>query len=123
MVTTITSFGRSGTYDWLIQRVSAVVLAAYTLFIVGFIFFSRDFGYESWQALFGQLWMRVFSLIALISTVVHAWIGLWSVLTDYITNRMMGPKATALRIIIEVVLAVVAVYYTVWGIQILWGLN
>ena len=121
MVTTVTSFGRSGTFDWLYQRVTAVVLLAYTLFIVGFIFFSDDFSYESWSALFAQRWVRIFSLVALLSTVAHAWIGLWSVVTDYITNRMMGPKATTLRVLAQVVLGAVAVIYTVWGIEILWG--
>ncbi|MFI2812564.1 MULTISPECIES: succinate dehydrogenase, hydrophobic membrane anchor protein [Microbulbifer] len=121
MVTTVTSFGRSGVFDWLYQRVTAVVLLAYTLFIVGFIFLSDDFGYESWSALFDQRWMRIFSLVALLSTVAHAWIGLWSVVTDYITNRMMGPKATTLRVLAQVVLGALAVIYAVWGIEILWG--
>ncbi|MEW5249587.1 succinate dehydrogenase, hydrophobic membrane anchor protein [Microbulbifer sp. 2201CG32-9] len=121
MVTTVTSFGRSGTFDWLYQRVTAVVLVAYTLFIVGFIALSDGFGYGSWSALFSQLWMRIFSLVALISTVVHAWIGLWSVLTDYITNRMLGPKATVLRVLAQMLLGAVAVIYVVWGIEILWG--
>ena len=33
MVTAVTSFGRSGVSDWLVQRVSAVILLAYFLFI------------------------------------------------------------------------------------------
>ncbi|WP_444936454.1 succinate dehydrogenase, hydrophobic membrane anchor protein [Microbulbifer sp. JMSA004] len=121
MVKTVTSFGRSGTFDWLYQRVTAVILLAYTLFIVGFIFFSKDFSYQAWSELFAQRWMRVFSLVALLSTIIHAWIGLWSVVTDYITNRMMGGKATVLRLFVEVILAAVAVLYAVWGIEILWG--
>ena len=121
MVKAVTGFGRSGLYDWFIQRISAVVLVAYTLFIVGFIFLSKDFGYASWSALFEQRWVRVFSLVALVSTIAHAWIGLWSVVTDYLTNRMMGGKATVLRIIVEVLLGAVAVFYAVWGIEILWG--
>lgn len=71
--------------------------------------------------MFAQRWMRVFSLVALLSTVIHAWIGLWSVVTDYITNRVMGGKATVLRLFVEVILAAIAVLYTVWGIEILWG--
>lgn len=122
MVTAVTSFGRSGLYDWLIQRVSAVVLAAYTIFIVGYILLTPELGYEQWKALFETLCMRVFSLIALISVIVHAWIGLWSVLTDYLTNRMMGNKATIMRIIAQMVLGFVAFTYAVWGIQILWGI-
>ncbi|KUJ84960.1 succinate dehydrogenase, hydrophobic membrane anchor protein [Microbulbifer flavimaris] len=121
MVTTVTSFGRSGTFDWLYQRITAVILAAYTLFIVGYIFLTDDFGYQSWSALFQNFWVRVFSLVALLSMVAHAWIGLWSVVTDYLTNRMMGPKATVFRVLAQMVLGAVAVIYTVWGIQILWG--
>jgi succinate dehydrogenase / fumarate reductase membrane anchor subunit len=122
MVTTVTSFGRSGLYDWLIQRVGAIVLTAYTLFIVAYIALNPGLSYEQWSGLFSQLWMRVFSLITLISFVTHAWIGLWSVVTDYVTNRMMGAKATIIRLVIQSVLGVVAVAYLVWGIEILWGL-
>jgi len=121
MVTSITSFGRSGLYDWMIQRVTAVVLAAYTFFLVGFIVCTPEVGYEQWTALFGQMWVRVFSLIALVSTAAHAWIGLWSVVTDYLTTRTMGAKATLLRVLAQMVLGVVTVTYVVWGIEILWG--
>lgn len=121
MVTAVTSFGRSGLYDWLIQRVSAVILAAYTVFLVVYVLMNPGLTFEQWSGLYGQLWMRVFSLLALISFLAHAWIGLWSVLSDYITNRMMGPKATVLRLIAQVVLGVAAVTYLVWGVEILWG--
>ena len=33
MVTSVTSMGRSGLYDWLMQRVTAVILLAYFLYI------------------------------------------------------------------------------------------
>ena len=121
MVTSVTSFGRSGLYDWVIQRVSAVVLAAYTIFLVGFIVCTPDFGYEQWRELYSHLWMRVFSLIALVSMAAHAWIGLWAVLTDYLTTRLLGVKGTVLRVLAQMVLGVVTVTYTVWGIEILWG--
>ncbi len=122
MVTSITSFGRSGLYDWLIQRVSACVMAAYLVFIVGFIVLSPELEYRDWQALYDQLWMRVFSLLTLLSIAAHAWIGLWAVLTDYLTLRLLGKKATVLRIVAQMVLGVVTATYMVWGIEILWGL-
>lgn len=121
MVTAVTSFGRSGLYDWLIQRVSAVVMAAYVIFIAGFIISTPELQYDVWKALFSQLWMRVFSLITLLSIAAHAWIGLWAVLTDYLTTRMMGGKATALRVVAQMVLGLVTVTYVVWGLEILWG--
>jgi len=121
MVTAVTSFGRSGLYDWLIQRVSAVVLAAYTLFVAGFIVLTPDLTFAVWSDLYSTLCMRVFSLAALLSIAAHAWIGLWAVLTDYLTNRMMGAKATVLRLVAQGVLGLVTMTYTVWGIEILWG--
>jgi succinate dehydrogenase / fumarate reductase membrane anchor subunit len=121
MVTAVTSFGRSGLYDWLIQRVGALVLTAYTFFIVIYLVLNPDLTHAQWSGLFDQLWMRIFSLLTLVSFVTHAWIGLWSVLTDYITNRMMGAKATIIRLIVQITLGIVAVAYMVWGVEILWG--
>lgn len=121
MVTSVTSFGRSGLYDWLIQRVGAVVMAAYVVFLAVYIALNPDLTYEQWSALFGQLWVRVFSFVTLLSFISHAWIGLWAVLTDYLTERLMGSKATVLRIFAQMVLGGVAITYLVWGIEILWG--
>ena len=123
MVTSITSFGRSGLYDWLIQRVGGVVMAAYTVFIVAYLLLNPDLTFAQWQNLYSQLWMRVFSLLTLLSFVSHAWIGLWAVLTDYTTVRLMGPKATIIRIFAQMLLGGVAVTYFVWGIQIIWGIH
>lgn len=122
MVTAVTSFGRSGLYDWLIQRVSAVVMAAYTFFITGFVLTTPELTYDVWSGLFDQLWMRIFTLATLLSTAAHAWIGLWAVLTDYLTNRLMGAKATVLRLFAQLGLGLVTLTYVVWGIEILWGL-
>lgn len=121
MVTSVTSLGRSGVSDWLLQRVSAVIVLAYTFFIVGYILLTPELDYGQWRALFDQLWMRIFSLMTLISIMAHAWIGLWVVLTDYLTERAIGSKALVLRLLAQVVLALVAVTYTLWGVEIIWG--
>lgn len=123
MVTAVTSFGRSGLYDWLVQRVSAVVMAAYAIFLTAFILCTPEMTYQVWSELYSCLAMRIFSLVTLISIAAHAWIGLWSVLTDYITGRMMGAKAMPLRLLAQVLMGLVTVTYVVWGVEILWGLN
>ena len=123
MVTAVTSFGRSGLYDWLIQRVSAVVMAAYTIFIVGFLVCTPEVSFELWSSLYSHMWMRIFSLLTLISVAAHAWIGLWSVLSDYLTDRLIGAKAMPLRLLAQMLMGLVTVTYVVWGIEIFWGLN
>ena len=82
MVTNVTSFGRSGLSDWLVQRVSAVVLAAYTVFIVVYLLCNPDLTHAQWTLLNQHIVMKMFSLAAILSVAAHAWIGLWSVLTD-----------------------------------------
>lgn len=123
MVTSVTNFGRSGLYDWLIQRVGGVVMAAYTIFIVTYLLLNPDLTFEQWKSLYSQLWMRVFTFVTLLSFISHAWIGLWAVLTDYLTVRMLGSKATFLRVFAQLVLGMVAVTYLVWGVEIIWGIQ
>ncbi|HCH24709.1 MAG TPA: succinate dehydrogenase, hydrophobic membrane anchor protein [Oceanospirillaceae bacterium] len=115
MVKSVTSFGRSGLYDWLIQRVSAVVLAAYTVFMVVYLLNNSDLTYAQWNGLFSMTSMRIFSLMALMSLGAHTWIGLWSVSTDYI-------KPMGYRFAFQMVTGALMFAYTVWGIQLLWGL-
>lgn len=121
MVTAVTSLGRNGVSDWLIQRATALIMLAYVIFLVAYIVITPELSYADWQGLFSQLWMRIFSLITLLSIVAHAWIGLWIVLTDYITEYMMGGKAVVLRLLALLGLAAVALTYTLWGIEIIWG--
>ncbi len=122
MVTSVTSFGRSGLYDWLIQRVSAVVLGAYIIFVVAWLVANPDLQYTQWAQLHQCLAMRIFSLLAVLSLAAHAWIGVWGVLMDYVTTRLMGAKATALRVVLQLGLMAVVIIYVIWAIDILWGI-
>ena len=122
MVTSVTSLGRSGLSDWLIARVSAYVMTAYLIFIVGYLMLTPDLNYTQWAALNSSLPMRMFSLVTILSIAAHAWIGMWCVLTDYVTVRLIGPKATALRIIFQLGMIAITLLYVVWAIDILWGI-
>ncbi len=122
MVTNITSLSRTGLRDWLVQRVSAVVLAVYTVFIVGWLLYTETLSFELWHALFEQTWMRIFSLMALVSLVSHAWIGMWTIFGDYLNERALGKKALTVRFLSQALCGIVLFVYIAWGVQILWGL-
>ena len=122
MVTNVTNFSRSGLYDWMAQRVSAVVLAAYALFLLGYLIANPDMSYAQWQGLFAQSWMRIFSLLSLVALGAHAWIGLWAVTTDYLTPMTLGKWATGVRFLVQALCGIMMFVLFVWGVQILWGI-
>ena len=122
MITNVTSFGRSGLYDWLIQRVSGVILAAYTLFIVGFIL-CNDVTFDTWSALHAELPMKIFNMLAILALGAHAWIGLWCVVTDYVTPRLMGTKATFVRVSVQMLSGLIMLVYIIWAVDIFWGVK
>lgn len=119
MVTSATNLGRSGLFDWVAQRASALILIAYFFYIACVLLSGVD--YLAWRELYAQTWMRIFSLLALLSLVSHAWVGLWTVSTDYLTEHLMGTTGTVLRLVFQFVYSIVLFIYVVWGIQILWG--
>ena len=119
MVTSVTSFSRTGLSDWLIQRVTSLVLLAYFIVIAYQLLGSVD--YNSWRLLFDQTWMKVFTLMAALSLAAHSWIGLWSVFTDYLTERMLGPKGNAIRLLCQLGASLALVSYVFWVIVIIWS--
>ena len=114
MVASATSLGRSGLHDWIIQRVTAVVLAAYVIYLTAFIVSSGSLSFPIWQALFSQLWFKIFSLLAVASICFHAWIGMWIITTDYV-------KPTGIRMVVQVLIILACFAFLIWGAQILWS--
>ena len=119
MVTSVTSFSRTGLSDWLIQRVTSIILLAYFLLIGYQLLGSVD--YTSWKALFEHTWMKVFTLMAALSLAAHSWIGLWSVFTDYLTERMLGPGGNVIRLSCQLSTSIALVAYVIWVIVIVWN--
>ena len=119
MVTSVTSFSRTGLSDWLIQRVTSLVLLAYFLLIAYQLAGSVD--YTSWRALVDQTWMKVFTLMAALSLVAHAWIGLWSIFTDYLTERMLGPVGNVIRLVCQLGASLSLVGYVIWIVVVVWS--
>lgn len=114
MVSDVTSLTGNGLKDWLIQRVSALIFAAYSLFLLGFLYMHPHLGYSEWHALFHTPWFQVASILALFMLTLHAWIGVWTVSTDYI-------KCTAIRISVQLLVALLLLTQFIWGLMIVWG--
>ncbi|MBA3536794.1 MAG: succinate dehydrogenase, hydrophobic membrane anchor protein [Tatlockia sp.] len=114
MVTDVTSLTGNGLKDWLIQRVSALYFAVYSVFILAYLLMHPQLNYEHWHALFQCHWFQIATLIALLALSLHAWVGIWTVTTDYI-------KCTALRLSIQMLVVLWLLVQFLWVLMIVWG--
>jgi succinate dehydrogenase / fumarate reductase, membrane anchor subunit len=104
-----------GLRDWLSQRVTAAVMAVYTLLLVVQLLFGPKLGYVRWAAIFSQQWMRFASFVVVVALAWHAWVGMRDIWMDYI-------KPVGLRLALQVLTIVWLVGCAGWAVQVLWRL-
>lgn len=103
-----------GLRDWLAQRVTAAVMAVYTVLFAATLFVQRPSHYEAWKALFSPGWMRVATLLVLLSLYWHAWLGMHDILIDYV-------KPAGLHRLSKTLVMLALAVYAVWSVRILWS--
>jgi len=102
-----------GLRDWLAQRVTAVVMAAYVMVFGVYAMFAVPPGYEAWAGLFAPPWMKVATLLAVVALIYHVWIGMREIFMDYV-------KPTWIRLCAYVLTILWLAACAVWSVQILW---
>lgn len=105
-----------GLRDWLAQRVTAVVMALYTLLFLLILIGAAKLDFSGWRQLFAPQWMKLATLLFLVSLYVHAWIGMRNIIMDYI-------KSGGLRLALYVIVIAALIAYAGWSLQILWGVR
>jgi succinate dehydrogenase / fumarate reductase, membrane anchor subunit len=122
MVGRVVTGAHYGIRDWLMQRVTAVLMVTYIIFVVCFVVLHSYFqentwvglDHDMWRWLFSGFWMRAISLLFWVSVFYHAWIGVRNIVMDYV-------KSARVRLVIYVLAVVLLLLYSVWVVQILWG--
>lgn len=115
MVNRVVVGAHYGLKDWLAQRVSAVVMVVYSVVLAVCLLMQKPLDYDAWTALYSSLWMRTFTLLFLLALFYHAWIGVRDIVMDYV-------KPASIRLVIHVLVILALVIYTIWSVQILWGM-
>jgi succinate dehydrogenase membrane anchor subunit len=103
-----------GLRDWLMQRVTAVVLVVFTLVLFIAVALQPTVDYARWQSLWSHGFVRFAALLAVISLLLHAWIGVRDIFMDYV-------KPTGPRLALQVLVILALVLYGAWSVQILWS--
>jgi succinate dehydrogenase / fumarate reductase, membrane anchor subunit len=102
-----------GMVDWLAQRVTAIVMALYTIVLLVTFLTTKSFGYEAWAGMFAQQWFKLISLVTFIALLYHAWVGMRNIWMDYI-------KPVGVRLALQVFTVLWLVACAAWAVQILW---
>ncbi len=114
MLERIVTGAHYGLRDWLIQRVTAVVMALYALCMALYLLWLPKLNYDTWTALFSNNVVRSFTLLFLLGVYYHAWIGMRDIAMDYV-------KPAWIRLSIHVAVILALLMYVIWSVQILWG--
>ncbi len=105
-----------GLRDWLGQRVTAVLMALFTVLVLAQVIFSRGpIGYDKWAGIFAAQWMKVLTFSVIIALLYHVWVGVRDVLMDYV-------KPVGVRLALQIFSIVWLVGCAGWAIQVLWRL-
>ncbi len=105
-----------GLRDWLAQRVTAALMALFTLLVLAQILFGRGpIGYDKWAGIFAPQWMKVLTFTVIVALLYHVWVGMRDIWMDYI-------KPVAVRLVLQVFTMVWLVGCAGWAIQVLWRL-
>jgi len=103
-----------GLKDWLGQRVTAAVMAIYTLLLVVVLLSHPGLNYPEWKSLVASQWMRVATVLFFFCLYYHAWIGVRDILMDYV-------HPAGARLMAQIVVVLALVLYAIWTVQILWS--
>lgn len=105
-----------GMRDWLSQRLTAVLMALFTLLVLAELLFSKGpIGYELWAGIFSPQWMKALTFSVILALLYHVWVGMRNVFMDYV-------KPYGTRLFLDAFSIVWLIACSGWAIQVLWRL-
>ena len=105
-----------GLRDWLAQRITAALMALFTVLLLAQVIFSKGpIGYDKWAGIFSAQWMKVLTFTVIIALLYHVWVGMRDIWMDYV-------KPASIKLVLNVFTIVWLVACAGWGIQVLWRL-
>ena len=105
-----------GLRDWLAQRITAALMALFTLLVLAQVIFSKGpIGYDKWSGIFSSQWMKTLTFVVIVALLLHVWVGMRDIWMDYV-------KPASINLVLNDFTIVWLVACAGWGIQVLWRL-
>lgn len=102
----------SGLKAWVIQRITALYIGAFALYLLMQLLFSSDVTYQQWQAQLASPAMAITLWLFIIAILIHAWVGMRDIAIDYI-------KPIAIRVSVLTAFAFFLIACGLWASRVL----
>lgn len=125
---------KTGVWFFVIQRLTAIILGIATVVILVFFLLHTELEtgsscagecgiqiaptYQEWHAFFFSVPMQILYALSVISLVAHAWVGLWTVATDYIRAQVFGKSTKVFRMLMLSILVLILTLYLYLGFSV-----
>lgn len=107
------SLRSGGLRTWLLQRLSAVYMAVFMLYLLLAFAVAAPNTYREWHDWMGNPWMGLASALFFAALLMHAWVGMRDVVMDYV-------HPTALRLSALSLVALGLAACGLWVLRVLW---
>jgi succinate dehydrogenase / fumarate reductase membrane anchor subunit len=104
-----------GFRDWLSQRVTAALMALFTIVLLVQVLMPGPLGYDRWAGIFAAQWMKLLTFVVIVALIYHVWVGMRDIWMDYV-------KPVGVRLSLQVATIVWLLGCAGWALQVLWRL-
>jgi len=103
-----------GVRDWIAQRVTAALMAIFTIVVLArLLLTSGPVGYDKWAGLFAGQGMKMLTFATIVALLYHVWVGMRDIWMDYI-------KPVGVRLALLILTIIYLVGCAGWAVQVLW---
>ncbi|MYD42584.1 MAG: succinate dehydrogenase, hydrophobic membrane anchor protein [Gammaproteobacteria bacterium] len=120
MVSTVSNrlAAKRGLIDFILQRLTAVVLGIYVIHLTLVFALNGDMDYTAWRSYFNSGYSLLLASLTIVCVVLHGWIGMWTIGTDYLIG---SPIKRAARVIYQLIVVFILAAYLVFSMMLIWG--
>jgi len=98
--------------DWLLQRISAVYVAAFVIYCMAHVALRPVTGFQQWHDWLRHPLMAIASAGFIVALLLHSWVGIRDVVLDYV-------HTLSLRLVALSLVGLVIIGCGLWALRIL----
>ena len=110
---------KRGLFDFIVQRLTAIIVGIYVIHLGVIFALNGDIDYVAWRSYFTSGYSLLLSSLTVLAIVLHAWIGMWTIGTDYIRGHGV---AKTIRLTYQFLIGAALVVFLIWSLGLIWGL-